>query len=95
METRMERYSKYRAQIRAMADADFPVPSQQRQEKPRVAITPESATSAVTDFVGADNATDKHNGAYLRRKKRLLIAKIVLGILLLAATIIAAILLFF
>ncbi len=78
METRMERYAKYREQIRRMAPMDFP--SADSRGKARESIDPEF--SMPYDDEGFEEVA--HNGPYLlylSRRKRWLVIKIVLLLL--------------
>ncbi|MGM9814450.1 MAG: hypothetical protein ACI32C_06135 [Candidatus Enteromonas sp.] len=91
MESRMERYAKYRDSIRRMSSEEFKTSTltEEQHEKVQRAMTPEAAA----DFVHADlsrNHNKKYdiNANYLRSKKRLYIAQAIVGLLLLAGFIV-------
>lgn len=87
MESRMERYAKYRESIKRMSSEEFATAHLSPEEKERAkrAVTPEAAAEFVHAQLSREPDKYDVNADYLRAKKRLLIAQIIVGVLLLAA----------
>ena len=85
METRTERFAKYRRNIRLMSDADFAKHSLTNEEKEQMqkAVSPSEAALAVSRQVeeGHKNIPNA-NSNFLARRRRIFICQcVVLGIL--------------
>ncbi|MDY5441157.1 MAG: hypothetical protein SPG64_02895 [Candidatus Enteromonas sp.] len=86
METRMERYAKYRDSIRRMTEEDFADARLSAAERDRLssAKTPEEASRAFLGSLSATTSVPTANRDYLKSKKRMTVLKICVGVILLA-----------
>lgn len=88
METRMERYAKYREQIRRMPEDQF---AKQQDHKAQADSEEPSPIEKVEELAGIDQPTSKPQGPYalyLKGRRRFLALKLVLFVLVLAAFIV-------
>ncbi|MBE6126782.1 MAG: hypothetical protein E7182_02245 [Erysipelotrichaceae bacterium] len=75
METRMERYAKYREQIKRMAPEDFAPKKETDAEEAKE--HPLDFSYAESEQTGDGKANTAPYALYLRRRRRFLVAKIV------------------
>ena len=75
METRMERYAKYREQIKRMAPEDFVTKKETDEEDTKE--NPLDLSYAEREQVGDGKGNSAPYALYLRRRRRFLVAKIV------------------
>lgn len=92
METRMERYAKYREKISQMAEEDFQpdgVPVGNRE------VSKEEVDSYVANDLSQEEiANGGPNKAYLNRRRATYIAQLIVGVLLFVALLVFGILIF-
>ena len=85
METRMERYAKYRDSIRRMTEEDFAEARLTPAERSRLsaAKSPEEAAQALLGSLPVPKNHETANRDYLKSKRRMAVLKLVIGLLLL------------
>lgn len=80
----MERFARYRDEIRRMPEEDFAYVrlSPEEKEKAKKAVTPQSAAEFVHKELGNEPVKYHMNADYLRSRRNILLLKVAVGVAL-------------
>ncbi len=80
----MERFARYRDEIRRMPEEDFAYVrlSPEEKEKAKRAVTPQSAAEFVHKELGNEPVKYNMNADYLRSRRNILLLKVAVGVVL-------------